>query len=54
MPDPINYLENPEEQDEEKKIYKTLQLQPIKIWGVKNLNRAFHLDKVYVKFVDWI
>jgi len=24
MPDPINYLENPEEQDEEKKIYKTL------------------------------
>lgn len=54
MPDPIVYEENPDETIEENKTYNTLQLQPIKIWGIKNLNRAFHLDRVYVKFVDWI
>ena len=29
------------------------QMKPIKIWGIQNLNRCFHLDKVYVKFVNW-
>lgn len=29
-------------------------MRPIKVWGLRNLNRAFHLDRVYVKFVDWI
>lgn len=29
-------------------------MKPIKIWGLRNLNRAYHLDRVYVKFVNWI
>ena len=31
-----------------------LKMQDVKIWGIKNLNRAYHLDKVYVKLVNWI
>ena len=27
---------------------------PIKVWGVRNLNRSLHMDKVYVKFVQWV
>ena len=34
--------------------WRTIQLRPIKIWGIRHLNRAFHLDRVYVRFVDWI
>lgn len=30
------------------------ELLPIKIWGIRHLNRCFHLDKVYVKLVNWI
>ena len=26
----------------------------VKVWGIRNLNRCFHLDKVYIKFVNWI
>ena len=29
-------------------------MNDVKIWGIKNLNRAYHLDKVYVKLVNWI
>jgi hypothetical protein len=29
-------------------------MQDVKIWGIKNLNRAYHLDKVYIKLVNWI
>jgi len=31
-----------------------VQLNPIKVWGIRHLNRAYHLDKVYVKLVNWI
>jgi hypothetical protein len=31
-----------------------LPMHDVKIWGIKNLNRAYHMDKVYVKFVNWI
>jgi hypothetical protein len=31
-----------------------LKMQDVKIWGIKNLNRAYHLDKVYIKLVNWI
>ena len=31
-----------------------MQLRPIKVFGIRNLNRTYHLDRVYVKFVDWI
>lgn len=26
----------------------------VKVWGIRHLNRCFHLDKVYVRFVNWI
>ena len=29
-------------------------MKHIKIWGIRKLNRCYHLDKVYVKFVNWI
>lgn len=32
----------------------SLQLPPIKIWGIRNLNRCWHLDRVYVKLVNWV
>lgn len=52
MPDPI-IVEN---FDHEANCWRpeSLQLKPIKIWGLRNLNRAYHLDRVYVKFVNWI
>lgn len=27
---------------------------PIKVWGLRNLNRSLHMDEVYLKFVQWI
>ena len=33
---------------------KEIQLLPIKIWGIRHLNRCLHLDKVYVKLVNWV
>ena len=32
----------------------SLQLLPIKIWGIRHLNRCMHMDRVYVKFVNWV
>ena len=32
----------------------SLQLNAIKIWGMRHLNRCLHLDRVYVKFVNWV
>ena len=29
------------------------QLMPIKIFGFRYLNRAMHLDRVFVKLCDW-
>ena len=52
MPDPVEHKYF----DHAANCYKTesLQMRPIKIWGLRNLNRAYHLDRVYVKFVNWI
>ena len=52
MPDPVEHKYF----DHVANCYKTesLQLNPVKIWGLRNLNRAYHLDHVYVKFVNWI
>ena len=33
---------------------ESVQLLPIKVWGIRHLNRCYHLDKVYVKLVNWI
>ena len=33
---------------------KEIQLLPIKIWGIRHLNRCMHMDKVYVKMVNWV
>jgi hypothetical protein len=46
VPDVIEYLDEDNE-------YKRFELKPIKVWGIKNLNRCFHLDKVLVKFTNW-
>ena len=27
--------------------------QPIKVWGLKNLNRSLHMDEVLLRFVQW-
>jgi hypothetical protein len=27
--------------------------QPVKVWGLKNLNRSFNMDEVVIKFVNW-
>jgi len=35
-------------------IPESFYMRHIKIWGIRNLNRCYHLDKVYVKFVNWI
>ena len=47
VPDPVWYKVAEDD-------WRIIELRPIKVWGLRNLNRAFHLDKVYVKFVDWI
>lgn len=44
MPDPI--ISDDGEQ--------SLQILPIKIFGIRYLNRCHHLDRVYVKFVNWV
>ena len=44
MPDLVECIETGE----------CVQLQPIKVWGIRHLNRAYHLDKVYIKLVNWI
>lgn len=31
-----------------------LKMQDVKVWGLRNLNRAYHMDKVYIKFTNWI
>lgn len=27
--------------------------QAVKVWGLKNLNRTYQMDEVYVKFIQW-
>jgi hypothetical protein len=56
LPDPISVTDDEGEPDPDtgERPKKVLEIKPIKIWGVKNLNRCFHMDKVYVKFVDWV
>lgn len=44
MPDPV-VSEDGEQQ---------IQILPIKIWGIRNLNRCWHLDRVYVKLTNWV
>lgn len=47
--DPIaRTSENPDE------YIEPFCMKHIKIWGIRNLNRCYHLDKVYIKFVNWI
>ena len=31
-----------------------MPMQYVKVFGIRQLNRCYHLDKVYIKFVDWI
>lgn len=52
MPDPISVQHADQEAGGDKT--DTLQMRPIKIWGLRHLNRAYHMDRVYVKFVNWI
>ena len=33
--------------------WNCFEIKPIKVVGLRYLNRAVHLDRVYVKFCDW-
>ena len=33
--------------------WNCFEISPIKVMGIRYLNRAVHLDRVYVKFSDW-
>ena len=43
----VDPIHRPDDDDE-----PPFQLNHIKVWGIRNLNRCYHLDKVYVKFVN--
>lgn len=42
----------PKENEDDETKY--LPMQYVKVFGIRQLNRVMHLDKVYIKFVDWI
>jgi hypothetical protein len=27
--------------------------QPVKVWGLKNLNRSYEMDEVWLRFIQW-
>ena len=55
LPDPIPYFEISQIADMPGADHADnfFQLMPIKIYGQRYLNRAMHLDRVYVKLCDF-